>query len=84
MTKTVKIVYIVYRKEGEVDMVFKEEAYKEVFPDVVVAPAVPKQESMISDDQEDAKTVEEPKQAQVPVEEPKQETMQPEQEEGKE
>lgn len=68
-------------------MVFKEEAYKEVFPDVVVAPAVPKQESMISDDQEDAKTVEEPKQAeqaQIPDEEPKQETMQPEQEEGKE
>ena len=69
-------------------MVFKEEAYKEVFPDVVVAPAVPKQESMINDDQEDAKTVEEPKQAEqvhiTPVEEPKQETMQPEQEEGKE
>ena len=68
-------------------MVFKEEAYKEVFPDVVPAPAVPKQESMISDDQEDANTVEEPKQAeqaQLPVEEPKQETMQPEQEEGKE
>ena len=69
-------------------MVFKEEAYKEVFPDVVVAPAVPKQESMISDDQEDVKTVEESKQAEQthiqPVEEPKQETMQPEQEEGKE
>lgn len=68
-------------------MVFKEEAYKEVFPDVVVAHVAPKQESMISDDQEDVKTVEEPKQAeqaQVPVEEPKQETMQPEQEEGKE
>lgn len=69
-------------------MVFKEEAYKEVFPDVVVAPAAPKQESMINDDQEDAKTVEEPKQAEQahipPVEEPKQETMQPEQEEGKE
>lgn len=69
-------------------MVFKEEAYKEVFPDVVPAPAVPKQESMINDDQEDVKTVEEPKQAEQahipPVEEPKQETMQPEQEEGKE
>ena len=67
-------------------MVFKEEAYKEVFPDVVPAPAVPKQESMIND-QDDEKTVEEPKQAeqaQVPVEEPKQETMQPDQEEGKE
>lgn len=66
-------------------MVFKEEAYKEVFPDVVVAPAVPKQESMISDDQEDVKTVEEPKQveqAQTPVEEPKQENMLPDQEEG--
>lgn len=65
-------------------MVFKEEAYKEVFPDVVPAPAVPKQESMIND-QDDEKTVEEPKQAeqaQVPVEEPKQETMQPDQEEG--
>lgn len=69
-------------------MVFKEEAYKEVFPDVVVAPAVPKQESMISDDQEDANTVEEPKQVEQthipPAEEPKQETMQPEKEEGKE
>lgn len=69
-------------------MVFKEEAYKEVFPDVVVAPVAPKQESMISDDQEEVKTVEEPKQAEQahiqPVEEPKQETMQPEQEEGKE
>lgn len=66
-------------------MVFKEEAYKEVFPDVVPAPAVPKQESMISDDQEDVKTVEEPKQveqAQVPDEEPKQEKMLPDQEEG--
>ena len=68
-------------------MVFKEEAYKEVFPDVVPAPAVPKQESMINDDQEDVKTVEEPKQAeqaQVPVEEPKQEKMLPDQEEGAE
>lgn len=69
-------------------MVFKEEAYKEVFPDVAPAPVVAKQESMINDDQEDAKTVEEPKQAEQahipPVEEPKQETMQPEQEEGKE
>ena len=66
-------------------MVFREEAYKEVFPDVVVAPAVPKQESMISDDQEDVKTVEEPKkveQAQLPDEEPKQENMLPDQEEG--
>ena len=67
-------------------MVFKEEAYKEVFPDVVPAPAVPKQESMISDDQDDVKTVEEPKQAEQaqiqPVEELKQETMQPDQEEG--
>ena len=66
-------------------MVFKEEAYKEVFPDVVPAPAVPKQESMISDDQDDVKTVEEPKQAeqaQEPVEEPKQESMTPDQEEG--
>ena len=66
-------------------MVFREEAYKEVFPDVVVAPAVPKQESMISDDQEDVKTVEEPKkveQAQAPDEEPKQENMLPDQEEG--
>ena len=80
--------YILYiERKVNIDMVFKEEAYKEVFPDVVVAPVAPKQESMISDDQEDAKTVEEPKQveqAQVPVEEPKQETMQPEQEEGKE
>ena len=66
-------------------MVFKEEAYKEVFPDVVPTPAVPKQESMINDDQEDVKTVEEPKQveqAQAPVEEPKQENMLPDQEEG--
>ena len=66
-------------------MVFKEEAYKEVFPDVVVAPVAPKQESMISDDQEEVKTVEEPKQAeqaQVPDEEPKQENMLPDQEEG--
>lgn len=81
--------YILYiERKVNIDMVFKEEAYKEVFPDVVVAPAVPKQESMISDDQEDAKTVEEPKQTEQahiqPVEEPKQETMQPEQEEGKE
>ena len=65
-------------------MVFKEEAYKEVFPDVVVAPAVPKQESMISD-QDDERPAEEPKQveqAQVPVEEPIQESMTPDQEEG--
>lgn len=68
-------------------MVFKEEAYKEVFPDVVPAPVVAKQESMINDDQEDVKTVEEPKQveqAQVPDEEPKQENMLPDQEEGAE
>lgn len=68
-------------------MVFKEEAYKEVYPDVIVAKPVPKQESMIND-QDDEKTVEEPKQAEQaqiqPVEEPKQETMQPDQEEGKE
>ena len=63
-------------------MVFKEEAYKEVFPDVVVAPVAPKQESMISDDQEDVKPVEEPKQVITPVEEPKQETVLPDQEEG--
>ncbi len=68
-------------------MVFKEEAYKEVFPDVVPAPVVAKQESMINDDQEDVKTVEEPKQveqAQVPDEEPKHENMLPDQEEGAE
>lgn len=67
-------------------MVFKEEAYKEVYPDVVVAKPLPKQESMIND-QDDEKTVEEPKQAeqaQVPDEEPKQENMLPDQEEGKE
>ena len=34
-------------------MVFKEEAYKEVFPDVIPAPAVVKQESMISDQDDD-------------------------------
>ena len=65
-------------------MVFKEEAYKEVFPDVVPAPAVVKQESMISD-QDDDRPAEEPKQveqAQVPVEEPIQESMTPDQEEG--
>lgn len=79
------ILYI--ERKVNIDMVFKEEAYKEVFPDVGPAPAVPKHESMINDDQEDVKTVEEPKQAeqvQSPVEEPKQETMQPDQEEGKE
>lgn len=67
-------------------MVFKEDAYKEVFPDVVVAPVAPKQESMIND-QDDERPVEEPKQveqAQVPAEEPKQETMTPDQEEGAE
>lgn len=65
-------------------MVFKEEAYKEVFPDVVPAPAVVKQESMIND-QDDDRPAEEPKQveqAQVPVEEPIQESMTPDQEEG--
>lgn len=67
-------------------MVFKEEAYKEVFPDVVVAPAVPKRESMI-EDSEETKTAEEPKQVEIktePVEEPKQETMTPEPDEVKE
>ena len=71
-------------------MVFKEEAYKEVFPDVVVAPAVPKQESMINDDQDDntvePKQVEQEKIVTSPVE-PKQveqEKMLPDQEEGKE
>ena len=71
-------------------MVFKEEAYKEVFPDVVVAPVVPKQESMINDDQDDntvePKQVEQEKEVASPVE-PKQveqEKMLPEQEEGKE
>lgn len=65
-------------------MVFKEEAYKEVFPDVVPAPVVAKQESMISD-QDDERPTEEPKQveqAQVPVEEHIQESMTPDQEEG--
>lgn len=65
-------------------MVFKEEAYKEVFPDVAPAPVVAKQESMISD-QDDDRPAEEPKQveqAQEPVEEPKQESMTPDQEEG--
>lgn len=65
-------------------MVFKEEAYKEVFPDVIPAPAVIKQESMIND-QDDERPGEEPKQveqAQVPDEEPKQESMTPDQEEG--
>lgn len=69
-------------------MVFKEEAYKEVFPDVVVAPAVPKQESMIND-QDDDRPAEEPKQVEQaqkpveePVEEPLQESMTPDQEEG--
>ena len=65
-------------------MVFKEEAYKEVFPDVIPAPAVIKQESMIND-QDDDRPVEEPKQveqAQEPVEETIQETMTPDQEEG--
>ena len=33
-------------------MVFKEEAYKEVFPDVVVAPAAPKQETMQPEQEE--------------------------------
>lgn len=65
-------------------MVFKEEAYKEVFPDVVPAPVVAKQESMIND-QDDERPAEEPKQveqAHVPAEEPIQETMTPDQEEG--
>lgn len=65
-------------------MVFKEEAYKEVFPDVAPAPAVVKQESMISD-QDDDRPAEEPKQveqAHEPVEEPLQESMTPDQEEG--
>lgn len=65
-------------------MVFKEEAYKEVFPDVIPAPAVVKQESMIND-QDDDRPAEEPKQAeqaQEPVEEPLQESMTPDQEEG--
>ena len=65
-------------------MVFKEEAYKEVFPDVIPAPAVVKQESMIND-QDDDRPAEEPKQViqtQEPVEEPIQESMTPDQEEG--
>ena len=65
-------------------MVFKEEAYKEVFPDVAPAPVVAKQESMIND-QEDERPAEEPRQAeqaQAPVEEPLQESMTPDQEEG--
>ena len=90
MTKTVNFVYIVYRKEGESDMVFKEEAYKEVFPDVVVTPVAPKQESMIND-QDDENTVE-PKQVEqeevvtLPVEpkQAEQETMLPDQKEGAE
>lgn len=66
-------------------MVFKEEAYKEVFPDIIPAPAVVKQESMISD-QDDDRPAEEPKQVEQahiqPVEEPIQESMTPDQEEG--
>lgn len=65
-------------------MVFKEEAYKEVFPDVIPAPAVVKQESMIND-QDDDRPAEEPKQAeqaQEHVEELIQESMTPDQEEG--
>lgn len=65
-------------------MVFKEEAYKEVFPDVIPAPAVVKQESMIND-QDDDRPDEEPKQVEQagkPVEEPIQESMTPDQEEG--
>ena len=65
-------------------MVFKEEAYKEVFPDVAPAPVVAKQESMIND-QDDERPAEEPKQVeqtQAPVEEPLQESMTPDQEEG--
>lgn len=66
-------------------MVFKEEAYKEVFPDVVVTPVAPKQESMIND-QDDERPAEEPKQVEQaheePAEEPKQESMTPDQEEG--
>ena len=80
------MVIITNRKEGEVDMVFKEDAYKEVFPDVVVAPSAPKQESMISDDQEDTKPTEAPKaveQAQL-ADEPEVESMTPDQEEGAE
>lgn len=67
-------------------MVFKEEAYKEVFPDVVVTPVAPKQESMIND-QDDDRPAEEPKQVEQalePAEEPKQESMTPDQEEGAE
>jgi len=71
-------------------MVFKEEAYKEVFPDVVPAPVVAKQESMIND-QDDETTVE-PKQVEqeevvTSPAEPKQveqETMLPDQKEGAE
>ena len=66
-------------------MVFKEEAYKEVFPDVAPAPVVAKQESMIND-QDDDRPAEEPKQVEQaheePAEEPKQESMTPDQEEG--
>lgn len=67
-------------------MVFKEEAYKEVFPDVVATPVAPKQESMIND-QDDERPAEEPKQVEQvkkPAEEPKQESMTPDQEEGAE
>lgn len=65
-------------------MVFKEEAYKEVFPDVIPAPAVVKQESMINDQDDDrpAEELKQVEQAQEPVEEPKQESMTPDQEEG--
>ena len=69
-----------------IDMVFKEEAYKQVFPDEVIQVSVPKRESMI-DDSEETKTAEEHKQVEIksePVEEPKQETMTPEPDEVKE
>lgn len=71
-------------------MVFKEEAYKEVFPDVAPAPAVPKQESMINDQEDDInvepKKVEQEETVTSPVE-PKQveqEKMLSDQEEGAE
>ena len=65
-------------------MVFKEDAYREVFPAQVETPVKPKTESMIKDlEEETPEEVKQVEQAQKEKpEEPEQESMKPDQEEG--
>lgn len=66
-------------------MVFKEDAYREVFPAQVETPVKPKTESMIEDLEDEApeEEVKQVEQAQKEKpEDPEQESMKPDQEEG--